>query len=268
MTLPAQDLQPEPSDDHGRHRARRRRRGGAADTAALSLVSPVRVSPPVAWERVEQPLAWQHETQLLSPGSGGGRPPAGGYDPDWTGGGGSGGGDDGLFGKALDAPPRTNRVTAVLAAGLVVVAGFAGGVWVQKNHDAGLTASAATLTSALRSRASAGGFAGAGGYGGASGSYGGGYGGSGTGTGAASGSGAGVATVPVVVGTVASISGGTLRVKNFADALITVVVPESATVTSTGLGGLSVGVPVSVVGTKAADGTVTAAAITGHRATG
>ena len=237
MTLPAQDLQPEPSDDHGRHRARRRRRGGAADTAGLSLVPPVRVSPPVAWERVEQPLAWQHETQLLSPGSGGGRPPAAG-------------------------PVR------VIPAGLVVVAGFAGGVWVQKNHDAGLTASAATLTSALRSRASAGGFAGAGGYGGASGSYGGGYGGSGTGTGAASGSGAGVATVPVVVGTVASISGGTLRVKNFADALITVVVPESATVTSTGLGGLSVGVPVSVVGTKAADGTVTAAAITGHRATG
>src|SRR5664279_4234823 len=57
---------------------------------------------------------------------------------------------DDLFEKEWDAPRRTNRLTAVLVAGLVAVAGFAGGVLTQKNHDAGLTASAASGISALR----------------------------------------------------------------------------------------------------------------------
>jgi hypothetical protein len=166
-------------------------------------------------------------------------------------------GPDDLFEKEWDAPRRTNRLTAVLVAGLVAVAGFAGGVLTQKNHDAGLTASAASGISALRNRAAAGGFGAASGYGAAAGPA--------TGSGAA---GAAASEIPVVVGTVASISGTTLKAKNFADAVITVVVPATATVTTTGLGGLTVGAPVSVVGTKAAGGTVTATSITSRKTTG
>jgi hypothetical protein len=64
------------------------------------------------------------------------------------------------------------------------------------------------------------------------------------------------------------ISGSTLKVTNFAGTIVTVTVPVTTTVTVTGLGGLTVGAPVSVVGTKAADGTVTATSITSRKATG
>ena len=170
--------------------------------------------------------------------------------------------DDDLFDREWDRPRRTNRLTAVLVAGLVAVAGFAAGVIVQKQHDANLTA---TPTA---------GFAGAGAGAGrqrAGGSTGLGAGGalpgtsSGAGAGAAAPSGAAASGVPVVVGTVKSISGTTLVVTNFAGTAVTVQVPASATVTSSGLGGLAVGVPVSVEGSKAADGTVTATAVVSHQ---
>ena len=50
--------------------------------------------------------------------------------------------------------------------------------------------------------------------------------------------------------------------------MITVTVPPTATVTTDGLGGLVAGDTVSVTGTKAADGTVTATSVTGHRTSG
>jgi len=164
--------------------------------------------------------------------------------------------DDDLFDREWDRPRRTNRLTAVLVAGLVAVAGFAAGVIVQKQHDANLTA---TPTA---------GFAGAGAGAGrqrAGGSTGLGAGGALPGTSSGAGAGAAAAGVPVVVGTVKSISGTTLVVTNFAGTAVTVQVPASATVTSSGLGGLAVGVPVSVEGSKAADGTVTATAVVSHQ---
>jgi hypothetical protein len=184
--------------------------------------------------------------------------------------------EEDLFGREWDRPPRTNRLTALLATGLLAVLAFAGGVFVQKNNDAGLTSSTASAVSALRSRAAAGGFGGSA-SGGFAGSGSGGFGGSaaggsaagGAGSGSGSGSGGTAASdIPVVVGTLHTISGATLTVMNFGGTVVTVKVPATATVTTTGLGGLTVGASVSVAGTKAADGTVTATAVTSRRTTG
>jgi hypothetical protein len=177
-------------------------------------------------------------------------------------------GDDDLFEREWDRPRRSNRLTAVLAAGLVAVAGFTGGVLAQKQHDAGLASSAASNGSAARNRAAAGGFSGFGTAGGAPGGFAGASGPGAAGAESAAGAGGAAAQVPVVVGTVASITGTTLKVKNFADAVVTVQVPATATVTTPGLTGLKVGMSVSVVGAKAADGTVTATAVTGRVPTG
>jgi hypothetical protein len=164
------------------------------------------------------------------------------------------------------APPLANRWTLLLAAGLLAALGFGGGVLVQKNHDAGLAGSAGGAGAAARAFARAGGFGGAGGTGG-TGGFGGTGGASGTGTQAGSGgSGSGSVTgTPVVVGTVVSVAAGTLVVQNFAGAKVTVKVPAGTPVTSTGLTGLQPGASVSVTGTKAADGTVTATSVTSRR---
>ncbi|GAA3111147.1 hypothetical protein GCM10010464_87510 [Pseudonocardia yunnanensis] len=146
--------------------------------------------------------------------------------------------DDDLFAENWDKPRRTNRLTAVLVALIMAALAFAGGVAAQKAHDKGLvTASAAT-----RAR--------------------------GAGVGAPGGpaaGGAGGTASPVAIGTVKSISGSTLTLTNSAGAVVTVTVPPTATVTTDGLGGLVAGVTVSVAGTNAADGTVTATSITSHR---
>jgi hypothetical protein len=166
--------------------------------------------------------------------------------------------DDDLFDQdeSWDGPPRTNRLTVVLVVALLVVAGFVGGVVAQKHHDAGLSSTAA----ALRNRA-----------GGAGGTR------NGSGTGATdrgreggagptSDSAAPAAPVdpgaPVVVGTVAAIAGSTVTVTDTAGTEVTVVVPPTAPVTTPGLGGLTVGAPVSVTGSRSAAGTVTAATLT------
>jgi hypothetical protein len=54
---------------------------------------------------------------------------------------------------------------------------------------------------------------------------------------------------------------------NFAGKAITVTVPPTATVTTSGLGGLKPGAPVAVAGTANPDGSVTATSIT-SRTTG
>jgi hypothetical protein len=168
--------------------------------------------------------------------------------------------DDDLFDREWDRPRRTNRLTAMLVAGLVAVAGFAVGVIVQKQHDASLTASpTAGFAGAGAGRQRAGGFTGSGGAVPAAGS------GAGAAPSGAAPSGAAGSGVPVVVGTVKSVSGTTLVVTDFAGTAVTVQVPASATVTTSGLGGLAVGVPVSVEGSKAADGSVTATAVVSHQ---
>jgi hypothetical protein len=149
----------------------------------------------------------------------------------------------------LEIPPprRLSRVTALLVAGIVAVAGFAGGVLVQKHHDAGATAAAAPAAAGFR-------FGGAGGGTGGLGQVPGGQ---------AAAGGAGAATAPAVVGQVVSVSGTTLTVKNFAGKTVKVTVPEGTSVSSVvPLSSLKAGTNVSVTGTAGADGSVTASGVT------
>ncbi len=162
--------------------------------------------------------------------------------------------DDDLFEPDWNRPKRTNKLTFVLLAALVAALAFAGGVAVQKHHDAGLAASA----TAGRARG-AGGFGGAGGAAGTGGAGAGGTAAGGTGQTAGGGP-------PVAIGTVKSLSGTTLTITNFAGTVVTVTVPPTATVTTPGLGGLAVGATVSVAGTTNADGTVTATSVTSRKA--
>lgn len=181
-------------------------------------------------------------------------------------------GDLDLLEPAWAPPPRANRWTVLLAGGLVAALGFGAGVLVQKNHDAGLVGSSAGAGAAARAFARANGFGGAGGAGGAQGGFGGMPGVSGGrdgqvgGPGAGSGGGPGAASgTPVVVGTVVSVGAGTLVVQNFAGTKVSVTVPEGTPVTTAGLAGLKAGATVSVTGTKAADGSVTATSVTSRR---
>jgi hypothetical protein len=90
------------------------------------------------------------------------------------------------------------------------------------------------------------------------------------GAGASDGTGAtgGTASTPVAVGIVKSVSGTTLTLTNFGGTVVTVTVPTTATVTTDGLGGLTAGETVSVAGTEAADGRLTATSVVGHRSGG
>jgi hypothetical protein len=183
--------------------------------------------------------------------------------------------DDDLFEPDWDKPKRTNKLTWVLVALLVAALAFAGGVTVQKNHDEALAVAAAgTRTRANQSAALGGGGGAGGGFGSSSGS-GSGSGGSGPGSGGApSGSGTttggsgGTDATPVAIGTVKSISGTTFTLTNFAGTVVTVTVPPTATVTTNGLQGLAVGATVSVAGTTAADGNVTATSVTSRKTGG
>lgn len=146
--------------------------------------------------------------------------------------------DDMLAGESWARPRRTDRLSVLLVVALLVVAGFAAGVAVQKHHDAGLFPAG---TAANRNR-------------------GGGVGPSGAN--AAAPGGRATDQPPVVTGTVGTITGDTLTVTDTGGAPATVHVPASATVTTTGLGGLRPGQPVSVSGTTGTDGTITATSVT------
>lgn len=163
--------------------------------------------------------------------------------------------DSDLFGdEQWDRPPRTNRLTRVLLVAILVVAGFGGGVLVQK-HAGSSSGSASSFPSGFPT----GGFSpGAGGFGGPA---------AGGGTSAAAGgSGAASSQAPVVVGTVKSVSGTTVLVANFAGTVVKVTVPATATVTTPGLTPLAAGETVSVSGAKKADGSVVATAIVARAA--
>ena len=163
----------------------------------------------------------------------------------------------------LAAVPPRRRVPALTKLLFVAIIGalaFGGGVLVQKQHDA-------TLTSASRvpdfaSLFGAGGLpTGAGPRAGAGASSAPGIGGAGTGGSAAGSTG----DVPVLIGTVESISGSDLTVKDLGGA--THVVHGTATtvlsvISADWSGSLKTGATVSVQGTKAPDGSVTATAVT------
>ena len=148
-----------------------------------------------------------------------------------------------------ELPPkrRVPALTKGLIVGILVVVAFGGGVMIQKQHDAG-SASASSGFPSFAGGIPVGAGAGVGGAsnGGASG-----------GSTAASG--------PVVVGTVVGVAGNDVTVKDLGGS--THVVHVSAT---TGLATSSVdwstslkpGTTVSVNGTKADDGTITATTVT------
>jgi hypothetical protein len=250
-----------------------RRRQAEPDTAGFTVAAPATGAPQLLAPQTAAPGPYPPGP----PSPGPYEPPSPGpYDED----------DSDLFEREWDRPRATNRLTVLLGAGLVGVLGFMGGVAAQKHHDAGLTASSAAAVSALRNRAVGGGFGGTGGgFGGTGGGFGGtgsGFGGTGSGASPGAGSGAGSGAeagaagsgagsssgLPVVVGTVKSMSGTTLVVTNFAGKAVTVHVPPTATVTTPGLGGLKVGATVSVSGTRQADGSVTATAVINRRTGG
>jgi len=156
--------------------------------------------------------------------------------------------DDDFDELELPAPRRINKVTAALSVGLLLVGSFIAGIYVQKNH--GSTPASAAGANAFPGGGTFPGFGGT------------------RPTDAGTGAGTGnttAATGPVVVGQVVSVSGTTVTVRNFGGKLITISVPEGTSITSATsvpLSALKPGSTVSVVGTAAADGKVTATAVT------
>jgi hypothetical protein len=142
------------------------------------------------------------------------------------------------------APLRITRITLGLAAGVLLVGGFLGGVLVQQHFGVKPVAAA-----------NAGGRFGAGAGAGGSGFFGSG-GGAGTGTGSGRGS---------TTGTVTLVDGTTLYITTAAGDTIIVKTGSTTTVasqTSIALKDLPVGSTVTVVGTTASDGSITATQVT------
>jgi len=144
-----------------------------------------------------------------------------------------------------ELPPkrRMPTITKVLLVGILVAAGFGGGVLIQKN----VGASSANSPTGLPD------FAG----GPPAGFLAGGGGGSGQGSTAASG--------PVVVGTVVSVSGNDVTVKDLGGATHVIHVTATTGLATAGVDwstSLKPGSTVSVNGTKADDGSVAASTIT------
>jgi hypothetical protein len=163
--------------------------------------------------------------------------------------------DDDLDITALPARRHVPAVTRLLLVGILAAAAFGGGVLVQKQHDAGLTSASGVpdFTSLLGGGLPTGANGGGGRPAASSAPATGGGGGSSTGDG------------PVLVGTVESISGSDLTVKDFGGTSHVVHATAATTLTVVGAdwsGSLVKGATVSINGTKAADGSVTATAVT------
>jgi hypothetical protein len=170
---------------------------------------------------------------------------------------------------------RLSALSILLIVILIAGIGFLGGVSVGKNHASTSSGTGAARTGGTARGAFGGeGFAGFGG--GAAGAGGAGTAGTGTaGTGTAgtgtAGTGTGgtgtatAAATPVVIGTISSVSGKTVVVKNLGGTSITVHLSATTTVTklaSTTASALAAGQAVSVYGTTAADKSVTATNLT------
>jgi hypothetical protein len=152
-----------------------------------------------------------------------------------------------------ELPPkrRVPRITKVLLVGILVAAAFGGGVMIQKNFGASSASSPSGLPT-FAGGIPAGFPTGAGGGGGGARN-----GGSGDGSTAASG--------PVVVGTVVSVSGNDVTIKDLGGATHIVHVAATTGLATAGVDwstSLKPGSTVSVNGTKADDGSVTATTVT------
>ena len=158
-------------------------------------------------------------------------------------------------------PPKggLSRLAMVFAIGLLAAGTFVGGVLVQKHHDKGLTSSS---TSGLPLGLGTGaglpaGFPGGATTGGAAT----------TGSGTAAAAGGSVTTGLAVVGSVVSVSGTHVTVKDLGGKTHDVQTTTATTVTRSqtqSLASLAAGTQVTVTGSTGTDGTVTATAITAH----
>jgi hypothetical protein len=157
--------------------------------------------------------------------------------------------------KARTPLKLTSRTTLALSGVVLVVAGFLGGVLVQKNFG--------TTTPAANNRAGAfaNGFGGTGGVGGAGGTGGTGAGGTGGAGGAAAGRNAATGTVKFVDGTTIYLTGSdgsTITVKTSSTTAVRVLQTGSAK-------DIPVGATVVVQGTADADGIITATQVTAQK---
>jgi len=154
-------------------------------------------------------------------------------------------------------PVRLNsRTTLALAGAVLIVAGFLGGVLVQKNFGPKAAPSRADIAAALAGS----GFGGAGGLGGT--------GAGGTGAGGTGGGGTGGAGRGGTTGTVKFVDGTTVYLTNAAGDTITVKTSGSTAVRlsqTAALKDLPVGATVTVTGTADADGIITATAVTAEK---
>jgi hypothetical protein len=156
------------------------------------------------------------------------------------------------------APHRISKLTIALFGALLLAGGFLGGVLTQKHHDTGLTASRAGGGAATRT--GGGQFAGFGVPGGGarasaapSASTSSGTGGSGGST---------DSTGPAVIGQIVSVSGNTVVIQNLGGKRVTVHLgTDTAVSTKAKPTDLKAGQSVTVSGSTAADGSVTASTI-------
>ena len=153
---------------------------------------------------------------------------------DWT-------ADDAEF---AEVPPKRQvpALTKLLVVGIALVLSFAGGVLVQKLHDASLTSTVAAFP---------------GGAGGIPAFL--------SGAGATGSGSSAAASGPVLVGTVVSVSGGDITVKDLGGTSHAVHTSAATGLATTGAAwstSLPPGTTVSIEGTKAQDGAVTATTIT------
>jgi hypothetical protein len=146
-----------------------------------------------------------------------------------------------------DAPRRrASRFTRVAVAGILLALAFTGGVLVQKHHDRGLTAaSAPSFTSGSLPN----------------------FGGSGppNGSGGGSGGSTGGSSTPAVIGTVVSVHGNRIVVRDLSGTKHVVTTTSSTSITPSSriaAASLTAGTTVVVTGTKSSDGAVRATAIT------
>ena len=148
----------------------------------------------------------------------------------------------------------------ILAVAVILGVGVIGGILTQKHYG-----TAASTTNRAAAAGGRGGAlpTGAGGFGGGQGGAPGAAAATGTGaaaTGGATSTGAATAT-PVVIGTVASVSGYHVVVKNLGGTSVSVTMTAATTITAK-VGGLKAGLSVSVVGKADSSGAVTATSIT------
>jgi len=162
--------------------------------------------------------------------------------------------DDGDI-TALPPRRRVPGLTKLLFLAIIGTLAFAGGVLVQKQHDASLTTTPASLASLF-----AGGLPTGGG-----GGLGGGLGGAPTSSAPATNGSGSTGDVPVLIGTVDAVNGSDLTVKDLGGTSHVVHATATTTISVVSAdwsGSLKVGATVSIQGSKAADGSVTATAVT------